>query len=219
VTTPVLPFQLAGPVYVVQEAGSILPKLYVVLRGRGLQVVLRARNSFQGIRTVNTFDNLPDVPQANFELDIRGGPGGILNNFYDACGVARQHRAFDYTFTGQNGKVVKKTTTLEQEGCVSISSVRASITSRTVKVLRSGIATLRVRCLATKRCKGRASLSAKGVRASKSFSIGARSTKAVKLKFSKKALGKIRKARRMKARAVVSVAGKSTRKSITLRAA
>src|SRR2546427_10918275 len=37
VITPVLPFQLSGPVYVVQEVGSVLPKLYVVLRGRGLE--------------------------------------------------------------------------------------------------------------------------------------------------------------------------------------
>jgi hypothetical protein len=219
VTTPVLPFQLAGPVYVVQETGSILPKLYVVLRGRGLQVVLRARNSFQGIRTVNTFDNLPDVPQARFELNIGGGPNGILNNFYDACGVAAQHRKFDYTFTGQNGKVVKTNTMLEQEGCLSTSSARASIASRIVRVRRNGIAALRVRCLASTRCKGRVSLRAKGVQAAKSFSIGARKTQAVKLKLSKKALARVRKARRMRGRASVSVAGKSTRKSITLRAA
>ena len=47
--TPVLPFQLSGPVYVVQEVGSVLPKLYVVLEGHGLRVVLHARNSFHRI--------------------------------------------------------------------------------------------------------------------------------------------------------------------------
>jgi hypothetical protein len=88
-----------------------------------------------------------------------------------------------------------------------------------VKVRRNGIATLRVRCLASTRCKGRVSLRAKGVKAAKAFSIGPRKTQAVKLKLSKKSLARVRKARRMKGSAVVSVAGKSARKSITLRAA
>jgi hypothetical protein len=217
VITPVLPFELSGPVYVVQEIGSVLPKLYVVLRGGGIQVVLRARNSFlHAIQTINTFEGLPDVPQSYFELNVRGGAGGILNNFYDACGVAKAHRKFDYSFTGQNGKQVKTSAYLEQGGCVSASSLSASIATRTIKVNRKGVGKLKVRCSGAKACKIKVSVSAKGVKASKSVSIGARKAKSVALKFSKGEVTKIRKKHRLKGKATAKVGGKTVKRSITL---
>ena len=217
VITPVLPFQLAGPVYVVQEVGSVLPKLYVVLRGGGFEVVLHARNSFlHAIQTVNTFDNLPDVPQSQFQLSIKGGPGGILNNFYDACGVAKKHLQYSYTFTGQNGATEKKTAYLEQEGCVSASSVGASIASRTVKVSSKGVGKLKLRCRASKSCKGRVTVLGKGVRATNSFKVAAKKAKSIKLRFSKSEVRKIRRAKRLKVRATTTVGGKRARKSLVL---
>jgi hypothetical protein len=217
VITPVLPFQLSGPVYVVQEVGSVLPKLYIVLQGRGIRVVLRSRNSFlRAIFTVNTLENLPDVPQAYFELKIKGGPGGILNNFYNACGVAKKHRKIDYTFSGQNGKKVKKVAYLEQQGCASASSLGASIASRTIKVNRKGVGKLKVRCRSSKRCKGKISIKAKGVTSAKKFSISAKKAKSLKLKFSKKEVRKIFKKKRIKTRAKAKVGGKTTKRSITI---
>ena len=59
--------------HIVQEIGSILPKLYVYLRGGGFEVLLKARNRITGVRTENTFDFVPDVPQSYFELKINGG--------------------------------------------------------------------------------------------------------------------------------------------------
>ena len=85
VITPVLPFKLSGPVYIVLPTGSPLPNLAVLLRGNGLEVMLSAKNGFTGIKILNTFDGLPDVPQARFELNINGGPNGILNAFSDLC--------------------------------------------------------------------------------------------------------------------------------------
>jgi hypothetical protein len=197
--------------------GAVLPKLYVVLRGRGIQVVLRARNSFlHAIQTVNNFDGLPDVPQAYFELKIRGGAGGILNNFYDACGVALKHRKYDYSFTGQNGKQFKKSAYIQQEGCVSASSLGASIASKTIKVNRKGVGKLRIRCKATKKCSGRVTVSAKGVKAAKKFSIKAKKSKVLKLKFSKKEVRKIRKKKRLKSKAAAKVGGKTSKRSVTL---
>jgi hypothetical protein len=223
VVTPVLPFELSGPVYVVQEVGSILPKLYVVLEGRGLRVVLHARNSFlHAVRTINTFENLPDVPQAYFELKIKGGPSGILTNFYDACGVSSKHLAFDYTFTGQNGKQYKKSSTLEQEGCASaLFLARASIASRRVKLGRSCTAKVRVRC-SGKKCRGRLSLRAlRGrIRAGRTFALKGGKTSTVKLRFSKWEYRHLRRHHRLKARTWTKVPwvhkGKVRRKSIRL---
>jgi hypothetical protein len=211
VITPVLPFELTGPVYVVQETGSILPKLYVLLRGKGIEVLLRARNAFQGIRTVNTFDGLPDVPQAYFELNIKGGNGGILNAFNDLCKATP--RPFDVTFTGQNGKVSKSQPHLKVDGCVKASAAGASIASNTVRVSRKGIAKITVSCREKKACKGRLSL--KGI-GSKSFRIKASKRAAVKVKVSKKGMRKLRKAKRLKTRATAKVRSKTSRKTLTL---
>jgi hypothetical protein len=217
VITPVLPFQLSGPVYVVQEIGSVLPKLYVDLQGRGIEVVLRARNSFlHAVKTINNFDGLPDVPQSYFELKIRGGPGGILNNFYDACGIADSHRQYDYTFTGQNGKTVKQSALLEQEGCANTSSLDVSIASSRMVISRKGVGKLKIRCAGAATCKGSVTVSGKGVKASGRFSIGAHKAKSVKLKFSKGEVKKILKKKRLKSKAAAKLGGKTIRKSVTL---
>jgi hypothetical protein len=183
-------------------------------------VVLRARNAFlKAVRTINTFDGLPDVPQAYFELKIRGGAGGILNNFYNACGVGSQraHRKYDYTFTGQNGKQVKKVAYLEQEGCkVRNLSVSASISTKTIKVNKKGIGKLRVSCTGGRSCKGKVTVSGKGVKASKKLSISSRKSKMIKLKFSKKEVRKIRAKKRIKSRANAKVGSKTIRKRVVI---
>ena len=184
---------------------------------RSIRVVLRSRNSFlRAIFTVNTLENLPDVPQAYFELKIKGGPGGILNNFYNACGVAKKHRKIDYTFSGQNGKQVKKVAYLQQAGCAKASSLGATISSRTLKVNRKGVGKLKIRCRSTKRCKGRIAINAKGVTSTKKFSLKAKKAKALTLKFSKKEVKKIFKKKRIKTRAKAKVGGKTTKRSITI---
>jgi len=218
VITPVLPFQLSGPVYVVQEVGSVLPKLYVVLEGHGLRVVLHARNSFlHAIQTINTFDNLPDVPQAYFELKVNGGAGGILNNFYDACGVGKAHLKYDYTFTGQNGGQVKQSDYMQQAGCpVSASSLKFSITGTQIKVKRNGTGKLRIHCEGRKACKGKLTVKGKGVSATGKISVGAHKSKAVKVKFSKGEAKKIRKKKHVKSKASAKVGGKTARKAILL---
>jgi hypothetical protein len=221
VITPVLPFQLSGPVYVVQEVGSVLPKLYIVLQGKGIEVVLRARNSFlKAVRTINTFEGLPDVPQAYFELKIRGGKGGILNNFYSACGTGSEkaHRKFDYSFTGHNGKAVKKVAYLEQQGCPNAASrtVRASIVTKRIKVNRKGLGRLRVSCSGRRACNGRVTVRGKGVSAASSIKVGARKSKLIQLRFSKGEVRKIRQRKRIRGRANARVSGKKLRTRVMI---
>src|SRR5207253_2261255 len=62
VQTPLLPFTLSGPVYIVLKAGSPLPNLAIFLRGGGFEVLLSANNGFSGIKILNEFPSLPDVP-------------------------------------------------------------------------------------------------------------------------------------------------------------
>lgn len=126
VKTPLLPFGLSGPVYIVLQAGSPLPKLAVFLRGGGLEVLLNAKNGFQGIQILNTFESIPDVPQSYFELNIKGGSNGILNSFFDLC--KRKQRGLPgvaATFTGHNGKVVSSKDKLQVKGCGAKKKVKA----------------------------------------------------------------------------------------------
>jgi hypothetical protein len=144
VTTPLLPEPLSGPVYIVQHAGSPLPKLVLFLDGR-VSIKLEAQNGFQGLRIVNTFNNLPDLPVSSFKLTINGGTNGVLKNFADLC--AKDNRG-NATFTAHSGKMFTDRplieTPLNTPGCVSTAAPRASLT---LKGVRSGkpVLSLRVR--------------------------------------------------------------------------
>jgi hypothetical protein len=221
VITPVLPFELNGPVHIVQEIGSILPKLYVYLRGGGFEVLLRARNRITGVRTENTFDFVPDVPQSYFELKIKGGNDGLLNNFYDLCDTPADsdRRQVDYTFNGHNGASRTGKFALRVEGCGSdIAAARISTTR--IKVNRKGIAKVKMSCRRKDgQCSGRLAVKAKGLSAAKSFKIAKRKSKTLKLKFTKGEVKKLRKAKKkqMKASATTSVKGFSAKKrAVTL---
>jgi hypothetical protein len=221
VITPVLPFELNGPVHIVQEIGSILPKLYVYLRGGGFEVLLRARNRITGVRTENTFDFVPDVPQSYFELKIKGGEDGLLNNFYDLCDTPADsaRRQVDATFNGHNGAVRTSKFALRVEGCGS-NLAAARIASARIKVNRKGIAKVKVSCRRKDgQCRGRLAVRGKGLSAAKSFKIAKRKAKTLKLKFSKREVRKLRRAKKkqMKGSATTSVRGFDTkRRTVTL---
>ena len=221
VITPVLPFELNGPVHIVQEIGNILPKLYVYLRGGGFEVLLRARNRITGVRTENTFDFVPDVPQSYFELKINGGDDGLLNNFYDLCDTPADsaRRQVDATFNGHNGAVRTSKFPLRVEGCGSTLAA-ARISTNRITVNRKGTAKVKVNCRrkdAT--CRGRLAVRGKGISAAKSFRIPKRKTRTLTLKFSKGEVKKLRKAKRkqMKGQATTRVTGAPAgRRAVTL---
>jgi hypothetical protein len=217
--TPVLPFELAGPVYIVQETVDPLPRLFVLLRGGGFEVSLKARNFFEGIRTVTLFDNtLPDVPQSYFELNIDGGPDGILNNWSDLCKASP--RAFSNRFTSHSGKTVDTKPLLEINGCDTVRA--ASIRTGRVKI-KNGTASLRVSCRQASACKGRLTLRSSGkVRLSKKsrkrtsvtfgskrFNIPAGKSRTVKVKISSKGMKALRVKKSLRVRATARITGAS----------
>jgi hypothetical protein len=227
VITPVLPFELSGPVYVVQETVDPLPRLFVLLRGGGFEVPLKARNFFEGIKIVNLFETVPDVPQTYFELNIDGGPHGILNAFFDMCKASP--RAFDTRFTGQNGKVVAAKPLLEVKGCEPTVSA-ASIRTGKVKV-KGRTAKIRVSCRQTKPCQGRLTLTSSGkVKLAKHtrkkskvkfgsarFNIAAKKSKTVSVRISAKGMKALKANKRVRVSAKATVTGsKSATTGLTL---
>lgn len=135
--TPLLPQPLSGPVYVVQQTRSPLPKLTVFLDG-AVSIQLDAQNGFQGLRIVNKFEGLPDVPLSQFELTIKGGRNGILRNFDHLC---RKPARADVTFTAHSGKAFSDRPLIETPGCAQ-TPPRLAIELRGV---RSGRPALRIR--------------------------------------------------------------------------
>jgi hypothetical protein len=220
VITPVLPFELNGPVHIVQEIGNILPKLYVYLRGGGFEVLLKARNRITGVRTENTFDFVPDVPQSYFELKIEGGEDGLLNNFFDLCKTPAdsKSRRVEATFNGHNGAVKNTRFPVRVEGCGSTLAA-ARISSARIKVNRKGVAKVKVACRRKDgQCRGRLAVTAKGLSAAKSFRIPKRKARTLTLKFSKGEVRRLRKAKgkQMKGRATTRVGSSSGRRTVTL---
>ena len=82
--SPLLPQPLTGPVHIIQNPGQILPRLAIYLDGMA-SIRLDAGNSIFGVRILNSFDSVPDLPISSFELKINGGANGILKNFNDLC--------------------------------------------------------------------------------------------------------------------------------------
>ena len=152
----------------------MLPKVYVYLRGpTGLEVLLKARNSFLGgRRIINTFEAVPDLPQSYFELNLNGGRNGILNNFEDLCTASKIDREFDATLHSHSGKRSPRKPHLEIRGCEESDLRAASLTGADREGLeerrRQGEGALQAR---PKRCKGRLTLRGKASRAPARFAI------------------------------------------------
>jgi hypothetical protein len=141
--TPALPTPLTGPVYIIQAPGSVLPRLAVQLGGI-VDFRLDALNSIQGVRTVNDFYSVPDIPVSRFEINIVGGAQkGILKNFTDACKASTSSRTADVTFTAHNGKTASQKPKLELPVCVAAASAKPKVTVKLRKV-RKGRPTLKI---------------------------------------------------------------------------
>ena len=217
--SPLLPYPISGPVHIVQEIGNVLPKVYVYLRGpTGLEVLLKARNSFlQGRRIINTFEAVPDLPQSYFELNLQGGRNGILNNFEDLCQATDSDRRYDATFNAHSGKVVTTQPRLRIQGCEESDLRAASLSSQSVRVSRKGIAKVKVRCKRSKRCSGRLVLRGKGATGAGKLKISGNKSARVKVKFSASEVKRIRKAKRLRTKATLTIGDATAgRSSVTL---
>ena len=128
-STPLLDQPLEGPV-ILRSSDNPLPDVVAALHGQ-VDIDLVGRTDAVKGRIRNTFDAVPDVPVDTFELTVRGGKKGLLQNTRNLCGKpgrkhARKHaRGHAQTqkrkkrkkrrpmranaiFIGQNGKQVKQ---------------------------------------------------------------------------------------------------------------
>jgi hypothetical protein len=113
--SPLLNDPLVGDVYFVKNVkrsstGNLirtLPMLIVALRGE-IAVNLKGASDAKGGKLVNVFDEVPDAPISQFNLNVRGGSNGILavtrtrRAKINLCVAGRQIAEAD--MDGQNGR-------------------------------------------------------------------------------------------------------------------
>jgi hypothetical protein len=88
--TPLLDEPLKGPV-ILRSSDNPLPDVVASLHGQ-VNVVLVGRNDSVRGRLRNTFDAVPDLPVEKFELTVRGGKKGLLQNTRNLCPKTRRHK-------------------------------------------------------------------------------------------------------------------------------
>jgi hypothetical protein len=113
-TTPLLPGELRGPVYLIQQPGSPLPGVLVQLRGL-VNLSLRGSVSIGTGGLTTTFNGIPDVPISHFELVFTGGKTGTLITSRDLC--RGSGLTFKTSFTGHNGATFNRTSPVGIQGC------------------------------------------------------------------------------------------------------
>lgn len=140
---------LAGPVYFVRgerkdpKTGRTirsLPKLYLPLRGEGVQIDLNADSTVVDEHLVTTFDRIPDAPLSSFDLTIDGGKHGIL--VVSDADVCKATQVADASLLGQNNKAWSPSITLGTNCRLGV--VGSSHTPRTVRLKLSGLGAGRV---------------------------------------------------------------------------
>jgi hypothetical protein len=111
---------LRGPVYFVEgiridpKSGrkiKTLPKLFIPLKGEGVEVDLNASSQVDKLdRLVTTFANVPDAPISSFDLSITGGKHGIL--VVSDANLCAAKQVAEVRMDGQNGKNADSTITV-----------------------------------------------------------------------------------------------------------
>jgi hypothetical protein len=115
--SPLLNDPLVGNVYFVKNvrrssSGNLirtLPMIVVALRGEIAVNLTGKSNTTADGRLVNTFDDVPDAPISQFNLDVEGGRNGILavtrnrRSKIDLCARPKSHVA-EAEMDGHNGR-------------------------------------------------------------------------------------------------------------------
>jgi hypothetical protein len=152
--SPLAPAPLTGPVLLV--GGAFPPPLVIPLTG-AVPLTLRAETALPagvGEGLTNTLGGLPDLPVTRFDLELTGGPTGLLSTLDDLCrsGARTSARA---VFTAHSGRVVDTTVPLAVNGCAGGGTATRARPRGTASLrFRGTTGTLRARVLAGRGAPG-----------------------------------------------------------------
>lgn len=125
-STPMLPGEMLGPVYMVAHGRRNLPAPTVVLEGQqGLRLELDGTSALErGGRTAISFAGLPDLPLRSFRLELPRGPHSALAAAGDPCASARivhgkviASLPLSIELGGYNGRVLHRASKIAVVGC------------------------------------------------------------------------------------------------------
>jgi hypothetical protein len=128
VLTPLVRQPLSGPVYVVSHGRAATPEIALVLHGEGVILDLVGQTSVKGGVASAAFRSLPDAPISELDLMLDAGPHSLLAANLPAqahgsmCG---QSLAMPVELTGQDGAVIKQTTSIAISGCAKPKHAKA----------------------------------------------------------------------------------------------
>jgi hypothetical protein len=143
--TPVLKNPVTGPAYLVSHGGAAFPDVEFVLQGEGVKVILDGKTDIKKGITYSNFESVPDIPITSFEARLPEGPHSALTAYGNVCAPTETKTVTEHvtkrvkgklrretvkvkkpvaisltsptTIVGQNGAVVKQTTTIKVIGC------------------------------------------------------------------------------------------------------
>jgi hypothetical protein len=114
-STPLLAHELMGPAIFVSYGGAQFPELVLVLQGEGVRVDVHGETfiSKTGI-TSSTFNTVPDVPIASFEIYLPQGRYSALAANGNLC---TNNLQMPTEFRGQNGAILHQNTHVTTTNC------------------------------------------------------------------------------------------------------
>jgi hypothetical protein len=118
-TSPFLATPLAGPVYLAQQTGVVIPGLVADLKGR-VPIKLRIATAILGGKFIkSTVTDVPDLPVGSFTLNLDGGDKGVLESKFDLCRKGSKFRSMvaDMTFTAHSGATNASKPRIAVPGC------------------------------------------------------------------------------------------------------
>jgi hypothetical protein len=126
---------VTGPAYLVSHAAAAFPDLVVILQGEGVRVDLTGNTLIRKGVTSSTFASIPDVPVSSFELYLPEGKYSALAAYGNLC---TQKLQMPTKITGQNGAVIKQTTTIKVTGCPKVKKAVKKKAKKATKSSRRG---------------------------------------------------------------------------------
>ena len=143
---------LAGPVYFVEgiridpKSGRkirTLPKLFIPLKGEGVEVDLNASSEVDPLNNlVTTFAGIPDAPIRSVDLTIAGGKHGIL--VVSNTDVCKANQTALVRMDGQSGKLADSTVKVATPCSPSVISLRLTKSALSLKLGGLGAGTVTV---------------------------------------------------------------------------
>jgi hypothetical protein len=135
-STPVLPVQMAGPLYFVAHGRDHFPSPVLVLQGDGVRLNLVGETKIDTSGTVGVFfPAIPDVPLSSFEMYLPRGPHSMLDATTNLCArVAGQKPArrnagrAGMPATGARASLTMPTELIGQNGAVIHQQAKVTIT-------------------------------------------------------------------------------------------